>query len=408
MTKQALEGIKIADFCQLTAGHLTTKLLADYGATVVVIENQKSALGRTSGPFKDGIPGPDRATQHAYNNPNKYSVNIDLTKAEGVEVAKKLVAWADVVVENFRPGVMEKWGLSYEEIEKLKPGAIVLRLSSQGQTGPFRNARSYGLHLHALFGLAHFVGWADRDPTGLMFAYPDFFVPFFANTALLAALDHRRKTGEGQLIDLSQAEVCAQFLAPYLLESQANSHESGRMGNRHPYAAPHGAYPCSGEDRWCTIAAFNDAQWGALCRVLGNPPWTKASEFKTLQARREHQDELDTHIGAWTRTRTAEEVMAQLQAVSVPSGVVKTGQDVYEDPQLKQRGFFWTLPHGEMGDLVHLGESSILSATPATGRLAAPCLGEHTEYVCTRLLAMPDDEFITLLAAGVFGDDSRD
>jgi crotonobetainyl-CoA:carnitine CoA-transferase CaiB-like acyl-CoA transferase len=402
VTERALETIKVADFCQLTAGHLTTKMLADHGATVVVVETLRSALGRASGPFKDGIAGPDRATQHAYNNANKYSVSIDLGTPEGIEVAKRLVAWADVVVENFRPGVMEKWGLGYEDLVKIQPDVVMLRLSSQGQTGPFRGSRSYGLHLHALFGIANFVGWPDRDPTGLMFAYPDFFVPFFANTVLLGALKSRRVTGKGQLIDLSQAEVCAQFLAPYLLEYEANAEESGRAGNRHPSAAPHGVYPCKGDDRWCAIAVFTDQQWEAFRSVIDDPPWSGESRFETFADRKQHEDELDALIGDWTAKRSPETVMELMQDAGVAAGVVKSGKDVAEDPQLRERGFLWTLPHNEIGDFAHLGQPSIMSKTPAQGVMPAPCIGQHTEYVLTNLLDMPDDEFVELTQKGVF------
>lgn len=398
----ALSGLKIADFCQLTAGHLTTKMLADYGATVIVIESAKSAMGRTSGPFKDGIPGPDRATQHAYNNPNKYSLALDLTKPEAIEVAKKLVAWSDVVVENYRPGVMEKFGLAFEDLQELNPNIVMLRLSSQGQTGPFRNARSYGLHLHALFGLAHFVGWEDRDPTGLMFAYPDFFVPFFANAALLGALEMRRQTGKAQLVDLSQAEVCAQFLSPNFLEAQANGRDAARRGNQHSYAAPHNAYPCQGADRWIAIATMNDGQWNAFCQVLSNPAWTKEPRFATFAARKQHEVELDKLISVWTAQRTAEDLQHRLQAVGVPAGLVATGEDLTKDPQLQARDFLWTLPHTEMGPLVHLGQPSILSATPAQPKLPAPCLGEHNEYVCTNILGMSDTDFVSLMETGIF------
>ncbi len=401
-TERALGGVKVADFCQLTAGHLTTKMLADYGATVVVVETLRSALGRTSGPFKDGVPGPDRATQHAYNNANKHSMSVDLAKPEGVEVAKRLVAWADVVVENFRPGVMEKWGLGYEDLVKIKPGVVMLRLSSQGQTGPFRGSRSYGLHLHALLGIAHFVGWPDRDPTGLMFAYPDFFVPFFANAILIGVLESRRVTGKGQLIDLSQAEVCAQFLAPYLLEYEANKEESGRKGNQHSSAAPHAVYPCRGDDRWCAIAVFTDPQWEACRGVLGDPPWARESRFATLDGRKQHEADLDALIGAWTGERSAETVMEMMQNAGVAAGVVKTGKDVSEDPQLRERGFLWTLPHNEIGDFVHLGEPSVMSRTPAQGMMPAPCIGQHTEYVCTKLLGMSDEEFVDLTSKEVF------
>ena len=197
MVKRALDKIKVVDFTQVVAGHRTTKILADCGATVVMIENIKSVVGRAVGPYQDGKSSPNRCTPFAYDNVNKYSISLDLDHPQGIEVAKRLISWADVVVENFRPGVMERWGLGYEDLKKIKPDIIMLRLSAQGQTGPFSRSKSFGQHLSGLFSIAHFIGWLDREPISPMFAYSDYFVPLFAIAVLAGAMDYRRRTGKG-------------------------------------------------------------------------------------------------------------------------------------------------------------------------------------------------------------------
>ncbi len=404
MKKRALEGIKVADFTWVIVGPLATKNLADYGATVVRIESPKRPdLIRSTLPYKDGKYEVDRAGFFAYSNPNKYSLSLDLSHPKGMEVAKKLILWADVVAENFTPGVMERLGLAYEDIRKIKPDIIMLRTSNQGQTGPLAQHSGLGTHLVALSGLVHLTGWPDRESMPLVPAYTDYITYNFATTAVLAALDYRRRTGKGQLIDVSQLETAIQFLIPSILNQVVNDQEDGRMGNACPYAAPHGAYQCKGDDRWCAIAVFTDQEWQAFCNVLDNPPWTKDPKFTTLIGRKQNEDELNKLVEQWTINFTDEQVMTRMQAAGVNAGVVQSAKNVYEDPQLKHRNFFWELDHKVIGTYSHLGQTSILSKTPAEPQMPAPCLGEHTEYVCTNLLNMSDEEFIELLSAGVIG-----
>lgn len=404
MAKQPFEGIKIADFSWWLAGPLTTKTLADYGATVVRVESAKRPGGlRTSMPYKDNIPGIDRSGFYAFYNANKYSMSLDLGHPRGREIARRLVAWADIVAENFTPGVMEKFGLGYEELKKIKPDIIMLRTSNQGQTGPFSRLGGLGLQLNALTGFVHFTGWPDRDPLSLMFAYSDYFVPFLAVSLLTAALDYRRRTGRGQVLDVAQNEVCLQFLSPYLLEYAANGRESGRMGNRHPYAAPHNVYPCRGDDSWCAIAVFTDEEWAGFGQAIGGPAWTADARFATFLGRKKNEEELDRLVAAWTSRHTSSEVMEVMQSAGVAAGIVKRGEKIYGDPQLREMGLFWRLKHREMGDFTHMGQPGRLSKTPAQPRLPAPCLGEHTEYVCRDLLGMSQAEFDRLLIDGAFG-----
>ena len=275
--------------------------------------------------------------------------------------------------------------------------------SMQGQTGPYSRHLGWGYQLVALSGFMHITGWPDRGPATPHGAYTDWTAPRFAAAALVAALDYRRRTGKGQYLDVSQFEASMPMLAPLILSHLVNRDVPGRVGNRCSYAAPHGVYPCQGEDRWCAITIFTDEEWRSFCNVIGNPEWSKDSKFDTLLGRKMNEDELDRLVGEWTINFSPEEVMQRMQANGVPAGVVQDAKDVYEDEQFKHRGYLWAIPdHREMGQLSYLGQAAKLSETPAIPRMPAPCLGEHTELVCREILGMSDDEFTRLLNEGVF------
>ncbi|MFC1867475.1 CaiB/BaiF CoA transferase family protein [Thermodesulfobacteriota bacterium] len=404
MASSALNDIKVLDFSSWVVGPLVTKTMADYGATVILVETMKRPSNqRASLPFKDGKPGINRGGSFAYINPNKLSCSIDLRHPRGKELAERLVGWADAVVENFTPGVMERLGLGYPELVKINPDIIMLRLSAQGQSGPLSRNKALGLQLNGLAGFTHFTGFPDREPLSFMFAYSDYIVPFLGTAALCSALDYRKKTGKGQMLDMSQYESSLQFMAPYLLECSANGQESGRTGNSDPYASPHGYYACRGEDSWCSIAVFDDAEWVRFCEALGNPVWTQRDDFATILGRKQHETELDGFVGEWTTGRTAEEAVEVMQKAGIAGGVVKKASEIYDDPQLNERGFFWKMKHSEMDEFTHMGQPSVLSGTPARPKSPAPCLGEHTEFVCTEILKMTDDEFVDLLLSGALG-----
>jgi crotonobetainyl-CoA:carnitine CoA-transferase CaiB-like acyl-CoA transferase len=397
------EGVKVADFTWVAVGPLTTRYLADFGATVVRIESSsRPDAWRTSAPFKNGEVGINRSGYYGYHNANKYSIAIDLNNPKGREIAKKLVSWADIVAENFTPGQMERWGLGYEDLKKIKPDIIMLRSSNQGSTGPLAKQPGYGHHLVALGGFCYYSGWPDREPLALSTAYTDCITPRFAAAALITALIYRRKTGKGQLIDISQLETAIHFLSPLILDYTVNGQVGGRTGNYCANAAPHGVYRCKGDDRWCAIAVFSDNEWKAFCNVIGNPGWTKDPKFTTLLARKKNEEELNELIEEWTNNLAAEEVMTLMQQAGVAAGVVKNAEDVYQDSQLRKRDAFWLLNHSEIGYVTHLGQPFKLSKTPAEARMPAPCLGEHTEYVCKEFLGMSDEEFVELLVADAF------
>ncbi len=397
-------GLTIVSFSWAMVGALTMKLLADHGARVIRIETaHRPDVSRISSPYRDGKPGINRSGYFSHFSANILGMALNMAHPLASGIARKLVGKADVVCENFTPGVMEKWGLGYEELVKIRPDIIMLRQSGFGSTGPYRNRAAFGMTLAAISGIPNFIGWPDREPLPVgVGAYTDCISPRYALAALIAALDHRDKTGEGQLIELAQFETALSFILPGILDYAANGREPVRSGNRNPSAVPHGVYPCKGEDSWCAIAVFNDDQWEGLCHTMGRPDWLSDPAFSTFLERKKHEEGLDKTIGEWTRGLEAEEVMTRLQAARVPAGVVKNAGDVYTDPQLGTRDLFWALPHSEIGTFTHLGASFEMSGTPATPYRASPCLGEHTAYVCTEMLGMADDEFAELLKQGVF------
>jgi benzylsuccinate CoA-transferase BbsF subunit len=402
MRKGALEGLNVVGFTTDGVGPLTTKFLATEGATVVVIESQKRPDGmRLRTPFKDNKPGMNRGYRFAVINSDKYDMCLDLKHPRASEVTEKLMKWADVVIDNFRPGVLESWNLSYEEVASIRPDIIMVRLSAQGQTGPNRMAAAYGPHLAGYNGFVTLTGWPDRGPVSIG-AYTDIIAPRFGVIAVLAALDYRRRTGKGQHIDISQFEASMQFLTPAILDYEVNNRLQSRDGNKSPCAAPHGAYRCKGEDKWCAIEVFSDAEWQIFCRVI-DMPWTQHTKFSTFDGRKEYEDELNKLVENWTIQHSAEEVMMMMQQVGVASGVVRNmGDVVTEYSQLGDRHFWWEIEHPELEKITVFGTSYKLSATPYSVQRPAPCLGEHTQYICTNFLGMSDEEFINLYADGVF------
>lgn len=401
MREKIFEGIKVADFTWVGVGPITIKNLADHGATVVHIESHTHLdTLRMTPPFKDGIPGVDRSAFKADYNTNKYGISLDINTPRGVEIARELILWADVVAESFSPRAMGKWGLDYESIRKVKPDIIYYSASQQGHGGPHSGFIGFGMMMASLSGYAHLTGWPDRDPAPPYGAYTDFISPFFGAVALVAALDHRRKTGVGQHLDLSQLECGLQLIAPVQMDYTLNGHEMKRDGNRDPRAAPHNAYPCLGEDSWCAIAVTTDEEWTSLCMVMDKTEWVRDPRFGSLDARKVHEDELDRLIGEWTREREAQVVMESLQSMGVPAGVVLSAEGQFNDSQIRYRNFFRNLDHQVIGRHAYDGFSFDLSRTPGS-LAAAPTLGQHNEYVYKEILGMNEEEIGDLIAEGV-------
>ncbi len=403
MHKGVFSDLTVVAFGWAVVGPLTMKFFADYGATVIRVETgRRPCVLRTSAPFKDNEPGLNRAGYFNHFSANMMSLSLNMNHPRGVGLAKDLIAKADVVMENYTPRVMEGWGLGYEDLKKIKPDIIMLRQNGFGTEGPYRNLAAFGMILAAVAGIPNFIGWPDREPLPVgVGAYTDCISPRFASAALIAALDYRDRTGKGQLLDLSQFETALYFILPGLLDAAVNGREPVRSGNASPHAVPHNIYPCKGEERWCAIAVSTDAQWAELCKVTGKTEYIDDPRFDTFVHRKANEKAVDEIMEAWTCERTPEEVMTGLQAAGVPAGIVENAADIFNDPQLRHRSVFWPIDHSEMGRFHHLGANAELSKTPAQPRMPSPCLGEHNEYILTKMLGKTDEEFVELLVEGV-------
>jgi crotonobetainyl-CoA:carnitine CoA-transferase CaiB-like acyl-CoA transferase len=403
MRKHVFAGINVVEFTGFAAGPVVGKHLADHGAQVVRVESTTRPDGfRTHyPPFTDNRPGLNRSGCFALFNNNKYSITLNLRLPKGVELAKRLVAWADAVIENFTPGTMKRLGLDYQSLRQVRPDIVMLSTCNQGQTGPHAHHPGFGSHLSSLSGFTNLIGYPDRPPAILYGPYIDFIGGGYGVIALVAALDYRRRTGHGMYIDLAQYETGLQFLIPVLLDYELNGRVAQRQGNRSSSAAPHGAYPCRGEDRWCVISVHSDEEWVRLRQALGDPPWARDPSFDTLLGRKDKEEELDAHLARWTAEREPREVMERLQAAGVHAAAVNNMADLYSDPQLAFRHTWWPMTHAEMGNTHYEGPPFLLSETPAESRLPAPCLGEHNRYVCGEILGLTEEEFERLVAEGV-------
>lgn len=396
------EGIKVCEFSWAGVGPITMKPLADFGATVVRVESiHRPCITRTSPPFKDMKPGVNRSAMFNMFNENKYSMALNLNHPRAVEVTRKLVAWADIVADSFIPGTMEKWGLGWKQIQSINPKVILYETCSQGQTGPHARLPGVGMTLTAISGFTYLTGFPDREPSQPFGPYTDFLAPRLATTAIIAALDYRHRTGKGQRIDVSQYEAAIHFITPAILDYTANRNVAGRVGNKCLCAAPHNAYRCKGDERWCAIAVFTDEEWRAFRHVFGDPPWTREERFSTLLNRKQNEEELDRLIEVWTINFDAEEIMAMMQSALVGAGVVMNGGDLFNNDVVRD-SFFWEVDHPEIGSIRVFGPEANLSKTPAQLRMPPPCLGEHTQYICEQFLNMSDAEFSQLLQEGVF------
>jgi benzylsuccinate CoA-transferase BbsF subunit len=395
------EGIKVADFSWIMVGPTTAKYLADHGATVVRVETVSPPDRlRAAGPFKDGVPGTNRSQFFGDFNTSKLSLSLNLKNPAGVGVARRLIAWADVYIESFTPGTVDDLGIGYETARSLNPSIIMASNCLMGQSGPAAAFAGYGYHASAIAGFCEVTGWPDLAPDGPWMAYTNTIAPRLLVTTIMAALDHRRRTGQGQYIDAAQVEMALHFLAPQIIDFNAGGRVVSRNGNRSDTMAPHGAYPCRGDDQWCAIAVESEEQWDALRRALGDPAWARDDRFRTAEGRLRHQNEIDRHLSEWARGRSAHDVMHLLQSVGVPAGVVQRSSDLLLDPQLAHRRFFRYMDHPEMGNIPYSGHQFCIRGYDSGPRFPAPLLGQHNELVLRDILGMTDDEITEVLAAG--------
>ena len=364
------------------------KIFGELGADVIKIESKDNLdFMRTIGPDMNNI------AQFNEANRNKRSFGVNLKTEKGKELVSRLVKWTDILLENFRGGVMKSLGFDYGNVRQLNPQIIYVSSQGFGGGGPFSDFQAYGPMLSAASGMLSI--WAQPDdpyPVGSNSPLPDHMASKHAVIAALAALDYRRRTGKGQYIDMAQTEVAVSLIGEHYLDYTYNNRIAKPTGNRSIYAAPHGCYPCKGADEWCAIAVFNDEEWRCFCHVLGDPAWTSDPEFAGLQNRLKNVEELDQHVRQWTSGLDAHVVMEVLQAAGVAAGVVQRAPDTLADPQLKWLGSTVELDHPVSGKRLYPGVPFKMSGAQPVQSTAAPLLGQHTEEICRDLLKMSGEE----------------
>lgn len=407
--KLPLDGIKVADFSWFGAGPICAENLGRFGATVVRVESEAHIDGlRGVNPFATGKTGYNVSGYFNNYNAGKLDLTLNLGTNVGKQLALKLIAWCDIFLTNQTGRMIERWGFEYQELVKVNPTIIAAYQPMQGSDGPHKDFFGFGQVLNAITGYNELSGFPHRPPMGLGTNYPDYVInPGHTLIAILAALRYRKRTGKGQRIELAQIESSIAPLAPAVMVYTSNGRVQTRAGNRLPYASPHGAFRCKDdawdgkpEERWLAFGVFGDAQWGALGEAMGagQAAWASDAKFATLDARKQHEDELEAHITEWTREHTAEELMALLQSKGVPAGVVQNARDVLEaDDHLKARGYYQYLDHPETGRSAYDGAPFVMSKTPGTLRSPAPLLGQDNEYVCKEILGLSDDEIAEAL-----------
>jgi benzylsuccinate CoA-transferase BbsF subunit len=399
-----LAGLRVLDFCWIGAGAFVTRILADLGAEVIKVESRTHPDNlRLSGPHQPGAKPLEGSGYFASRNTSKKSIALNMSHPRARQIALTLASRCSIVSNNFRPGVMEKWGLGYGEVAAVNPSVIYLAMPMQGSSGPNRDYIGFGSTIAALCGLVSMAGRPGRPPLGTGTHYPDHVPnPGHALVAVLAAAFHRARTGEGQQIELAQIESTVNMLGPSVLACAATGVLPQTNGNRRAGAVPRGVFPCAGEDVWCAIEANDDRDWQGLVDALGAPEWMRDDELKTLPGREARQDAIETRLAQETGRYSAAELVARLQAQGVAAAKVATSADVTSDPQLLARRYWHHVPHAEMGSvLVNLppfravGEERVAPGPP-------PLLGEHTLEVASELLGFDETECRRLMDEKVF------
>jgi crotonobetainyl-CoA:carnitine CoA-transferase CaiB-like acyl-CoA transferase len=413
MFRLPLYGVRVLDLTMAWAGPYATRLLADMGAEVIKIESVGSwDLLRT---FTGQPPTVervwDRSPYFNHINRNKYGCALDLAKEEGRALFLRLVETADVVIENFRAEVMDNLGLPYETLSAANPQLIVVSMPAHGKDGPERDFIAFGTNVEQLSGLCSLSGYPGGPPQKTGISYGDPVAGVAAAGAVCLALWDRRRTGRGQYIEVAQREALTGLIGEQIVGFSMTGLEPPRRGNRHTSMAPHGCYPCRGEDEWLTIACEDDDQFAALCEAVGRPDLTSDPRFADVVSRYGNQEALADEIAAWAAGRTKEEAAAALQAVGVPASPVLSVPELMTDPHLRERGqtparpggFFESVSHSVAGEWEIEGPHWRMSESPAHVRLPPPAFGEHNAYVFGELLGLSESEIVALNEHGVTG-----
>lgn len=404
-----LDGVRIVDLTMGWAGPLVTRTMADLGADVIKVES----CGHLDW-WRGQDPRPVFFEQKLYEqrpnflcmNRNKRGITLDLTQPEGVALVKRLVAGADAVVENYAHGVAAKLGLGYTELVAARPDLVMVSMPAF-RTGPWERGRAYGFTLEQASGLPTIAGNPDGPPLLTHYAYGDPIGGLNAACALLTALMHRHRTGEGQYVELSQVECMFPLAAPWMIEQSVTGRVGPRLGNRHPQHVPQNCFRCAGDDAFVHIAAVDDPMWVRLCRALGRDDWADDPTLATAAGRRRAEDAIEAGIEAWTGSRDAEAAMQSLQAAGVVCGVVRSPYDLVEDPHLQARGFWQRSDRRYSGTYWHAALAFREAGRAYPVRTPAPTLGEHNGDVLGGILGLGEDEMARLRAAGIIGTQAR-
>jgi len=396
VTTYPLEGYRIIDFGWAAAAPRATCLLADMGAEVIKVETQKRL---------DPVRfGPDNLTRDPEKDPlfhsinrNKLSILLDLTHPQGVELIKKLVKISDVVVENFSPGVMKRFGLDYDELKGIKPEIIMISFPGVGREGPLADVVTYGPSLAGLAGLDSMVGYEDERVLGMQQAYADINAALHGAFAIQIALYHRETYAEGQHIEIPQIEALLSTMPEPVMTNSITGNIPGTIGNRSNLMAVHNNYPCKGTDKWVSIALLTEQEWKAFCKAIGSPSWTKTDSFADGYRRWVNRKELDRLISEWTMTKTPSEVMEILQKVGVAATPCEDTEDRFLDPHFQERQILIDVEHPSTGVDWVPNVICRLSETPGAIRRPAPRLGEHNDYVFGELLGLTKEEIERLI-----------
>ena len=412
--RMPLKNYRVLDLSRIWAGPYCTKLFADMGAEIIKMESL-SVYDSHRGPvnpakgiaaYPDGEPGDEPWNRNGWFNclhMSKYGVTLELTKDEGRRVFELLVSISDVVIENFRQGSLERLGYTYEELRKHRPDLIYVSMPAFGNTGPWKGYLGYGIGQEQLSGMAHMTGYRGEGPMKSGINHGDPITGSHAAGVLMAALRHRRRTGKGMYIDVSQQESSVALMGPEVLAYQMTGQEPERRGNRSGWYAPANSYPCAGEDRWVTIAATNQDQWRSLAQAMDAAGLVDDPRFATNEARRENHDDLDRIISEWTIGLEAYDLTRKLQRLGVPAGPVLRGPDLLQDAHYKDRGTFVTVDHPQVGPKQYPGIPWKMSATPGVVRWPSPTLGQHNREVYGELLGLNGLEIDQLDQSGVIG-----
>lgn len=423
MSNLPLTGIRVVDLSRVFAMPYCGAYLADLGAEVIKVDTHHAQFVDTTrtlnGPYPDNEPGADyynRAGTFQTLNRGKHSVTLDLRSSAALGVLKRLISVSDVMLENFTPRVMRRFGLDYPNLKSHRPDLIMVSNTGFGHSGPWSDFGAMATALEPTHGTGAFMGYLEPDADGHMMSgsvpnkiansYTDFLASWSAQLAVMASLFHRARTGQGMWIDMAMYQVGVSFIGEGLLDYAFNGRRTRRLGNRHEFLSPHGCYPCRGTDEWVVIVARDDVEWRAFCDAIQQPDLAIDSRFADPITRHRHQDELDAIISLWTSGKSSYDVMDLLQRRGVPAGPVLNAKQMLSDPHLRTRGYFEPVNHSAESGLGHreyVGRGWKLSDAEIRIRKSAPLLGEDNHYVLSQVLGMGQSEIEELQVAEAIG-----